>query len=130
LTPRRGGRRDPEHRGLARQRAPQRPASSGGLPASLVDVDNRRCFDLLLKPGVRRGERLTGALDDRVDRAGRQLDPKQLTRELGRVAAGDTVAHGERHDRGLQPRPERRAGHARGKLGPGLCSALGAADTV
>jgi hypothetical protein len=80
--------------------------------------------------GVRRGERLAGALDDRVDRTGRQLDPEQLPRELGRVAAGDTVAHGERHDRGLQPRPERRAGHAGGKLGPGLGSTLAATDTV
>jgi hypothetical protein len=67
--------RDPKHRRLARQRAPQRPASAGGLPAGLVDVDDRGCFDLLLEPGVRRGERLTGALDDRVDRPGRELDP-------------------------------------------------------
>ena len=106
--------RDPEHRGLAGQRAPQRSAAAGGLPAGLVDVDDRRRLDLLLEPGVRRGERLTGALDDRVDRPGRELDPEQLPRELGRVAAGDTVADRERHDRGLQPRPERRAGHLAG----------------
>jgi hypothetical protein len=122
--------RDPKHRDLTRQRAPQRPASAGGLPAGLVDVDDRGCFDLLLEPGVRRGERLTGAPDDRVDRPGRELDPEQLTGELGRVTAGDTVPHGERHDRGPKPRPERRAGHAGGKLGPGLGSALEATHTV
>ena len=66
-----------------------------------------------------RGERLPGPLDDRVDRPGRQLDPEQLPRELGRVAARDAVAHGERHDRCLQPRAERRPRHPAGKLGPG-----------
>ena len=64
-------------------------------------------FDLLLEPGVRRGERLTGALDDRVDRPGRELDPEQLPGELGRVTARDAVAYRERDDGGLQPRPER-----------------------
>ena len=60
------------------------------------------CLDLLLEPGVRRGERLTGALDDRVDRPGRELDPEQLAGELGRVTAGDAVADRERDDRRLQ----------------------------
>jgi hypothetical protein len=46
-------------------------------------------------------------MDDRVDRPGRQLNPEQLAGELGRVAARDTIADGECHDRGLQPRPER-----------------------
>jgi hypothetical protein len=69
--------RDPEDRGLAAQRAPQRPAAACGLPAGLVDVDDQRCFYLLLEPGVRGGERLTGALDDRLDRPGCQLDPEQ-----------------------------------------------------
>jgi hypothetical protein len=122
--------RDPKHRGLARQGAPQRPASAAGPPAGLVDVDDRGCFDLLLEPGVRRRERRTGALDDRVDRPGRQLDPEQLTGELARITAGDTVPHGERHDRGLKPRPERRAGHAGGKLGPRLGGAGRAAQPV
>src|SRR6266498_3247739 len=121
---------DPEHRGLARQRAPERPASAGGLPAGLVDVDDRRCFDLLLEPGVRRRERLTRALDDRVDRPARQLDPEQLTRELGRVAAGDTVPDRKRHDRSLQPWPKRRPRQLAGKLGARLGRAAGTADTV
>jgi hypothetical protein len=110
--------------------APQRAVAAGGLPAGIVDVDHRRRPDLPLEPGVRAGERLAGPLDDRVDRAGRQLDPEQLPGELGRVAARDTVADGEGHDRGLQPRPERRAGHTGWKLGPRLGGADRAAQPV
>ena len=62
---------------------------------------------------MRRGQRLAGPLHDRVDRPGRQLDPEQLPSELGRVAARDTVADRERHDRRLQPRPERPPWHLR-----------------
>src|SRR6266542_3144615 len=43
--------------------------------------------------------------------------PNSSRRELGRVAAGDTVPDRERHDRRLQPRPERRPRHLAGKLG-------------
>ena len=93
-------------------------------------LTTERRLDLLLEPGVGRGERRSGALDDRVDRAGRQLDPEQLARELGRVAAGDTVADGERHDRCLQPRPERRPRQRAGKLGPRRGGTAGAADAV
>src|SRR6266511_4622903 len=75
--------RDPKDRALAGQGAPQRPAGAGGLPAGLVDVDHRRRLELLLEPGVGRGERLPGALHDRVDRAGRQLDAEQLPGKLG-----------------------------------------------
>ena len=41
--------RDPEHRGAAGQRAPERPAAAGGLPAGLVDVDDRGRLDPLLE---------------------------------------------------------------------------------
>ncbi len=41
---------DPEHRGLAGQRAPERAVAAGGLPAGLVDVDDRGCLDPLLEP--------------------------------------------------------------------------------
>ena len=62
--------RDPEDRGSTGERAPEHPAVAACLPAGLVDVDDRRPFDLLLKPGVGGGERITGALHDRVDRPG------------------------------------------------------------
>src|SRR5919108_1124999 len=121
---------DPEHGRLTGQGAPERPAGAGGLPARLVDVDDRRRLDLLLEPRVGRGERLAGRVDDRVDRAGRQLEPEQLPGQLARVAARDTVSDRERHHRRLQPGPERRAWHLVGKLGPGRAGALGAADSV
>ena len=60
-------------------------------------------LDLLLQPRMRGGERLAGALHDRVDRPGRELDPEQLTGELGRVTTRDAVTHRERDDRRLQP---------------------------
>jgi hypothetical protein len=122
--------RDPEHRAPARQRAPERPVAAGGLPAGLVDVDDRRRFDLLLEPRMGRSECLPGPLDDRVDRPGRELDPEQLAGELGRVAARDPVADRERHDRGLQSRPERRPRHLAGKLGAGRAGACGAAHSA
>jgi len=84
----------------------------------------------LLEPGVRAGERLSGPPDDRVDRAGRELHPEQLPRELGHIAARDTVTDGEGYDRGLQPRPERRARHTGRKLGPRFGGADRAAQPV
>lgn len=77
--------RDPEHRCSAGERAPEHAAVAAGLPAGLVDVDDRRALDLLLQPRVRGGERLAGALDDRIHRPGRDLDPEQLPGELGRI---------------------------------------------
>jgi hypothetical protein len=93
--------------GAAGRHAPQCPWAAGGLPAGLVDVDDRGRLDALLELGVWPGERVPGALDDLVDRPGRKLDPEQLTGELGRVTARDMVPDSQRHDRGLQPRPER-----------------------
>jgi hypothetical protein len=59
--------RDPEHRGPAREHAPQGAAAAGGLPAGLVDVDDLGCLDPPLELGVGAGERVPGPLDDRVD---------------------------------------------------------------
>jgi hypothetical protein len=122
--------RDPEDGGPAGQRTPEGSVAAGGLPAGLVDVDGRGCLDPLLELRVGAGERVAGALDDRVDRPGRQLDPEQLLGELGRVTARDAVSDRERDDGGLQPRPERRPRHLAGKLGPGRGGAVGAADGV
>ena len=77
-----------------------------------------------------RGERLPGAVDDRVHRPSRDLDAEQLPRQLGRVPARDTIADGERHDRRLQARPERRPWHPAGKLGPRPAGACGAAHSM
>ena len=121
---------DPEDRAAGGQGCPERPVAAGGLPAGLVDVDDRRRLDLLLEPGVGRRERRSGALHDRVDRAGGQLDAEQLAREFGRVAARHTVADRERDDRRLQPGPERRPRQLARKLGPSRGRALRAANTV
>jgi hypothetical protein len=59
---------------------------------------------------VRRRERLAGALDDRVERPGGELEPEQLIDELDGVAAGGAVADGERGNRHLQARTEGAAG--------------------
>jgi hypothetical protein len=121
---------DPEHGGAAAQGAPERAVAACGLPAGLVDVDDRGFLDPLLELGVGAGERLSGTLDHPVDRAGRELDAEQLPGELARVAARNAVADRERHDRCLQPGPERRARHPDGKLGPRAGVTLGAADAV
>ena len=109
--------------------APEHAALAAGLPAGLVDVDDRGALDLLLQPRMRGGERLAGALDNRVYRPGRQLDPEQLPGELGRVTTRDAVTHRERDDRRLQPGPERPPRPGR-RLGHRHCRALRAADPV
>ena len=76
------------------------------------------------------GERPARALADRVDRAGREPDPEQLMCELGDVAARDPVTRRQRHDRGLQVRPERRCADAIRHGGRGLGVALRAAQPV
>src|SRR6266511_3711015 len=121
--------RDPEDRCAAGERAPEHAAVAAGLPAGLVDVDDRRALDLLLQPRVRGGERLAGALDDCVHRPGRDLNPEQLPGELGCVTPRDAVTHRERGDRRLEPRPERppRPG---GRLGRGHSRARRAAHPV
>ena len=75
------------------------------------------------------GERLAGALDDRVHRPGRDLDPEQLPGELGRVTTRHAVAHRERDDRCLEQRPERQP-RLGGRLGRGHGRALRAAHPV
>src|SRR6266511_2968371 len=121
--------RDPEDRCAAGERAPEHAAVAAGLPAGLVDVDDRRALDLLLQPRVRGGERLAGALDDCVHRPGRDPNPEQLPGELGCVTPRDAVTHRERGDRRLEPRPERppRPG---GRLGRGHSRARRAAHPV
>jgi hypothetical protein len=121
--------RAPQDRGAAAERGPEHAAVAAALPAGLVDLDERRALDLLLQPRVRGGERLAGALHDRVYPPGRERDAEQLASEFARVRARDAVTHRERDDRRLQPRPERppRPG---GRLGRRHRHALRAADPV
>ena len=59
----------------------------------------------------------------RVDRADRDPDAEQLPEQLAHVPPRDPVTRRQRHDRGLQPRPERRlANHPEPRAGPLLAS--------
>ena len=67
----------------------------------------------------------------RARRSGRGCRQRlQHSRELGRVAPRDTVPDRERHDRGLQPRPERRARNTGRELSARPGRTLGAAHSV
>ena len=54
---------------------------------------------------------LACAREDRIDRAGRDPRGKELFGQLHHIAAGDAVAHRQRHDRSLQAGAERAARH-------------------
>ena len=101
------GRWEPGER--RRSRRVLREPGGATPPGDSTDVHRRLVQDPVLQVQMRAGERLRGALADRVNRAGRQLHPEQVPGELGDPAPGDTVTGGQRHDRGLQPRPERAA---------------------
>ena len=121
---------DPEDRRLGGSRGPERAVVPGGDPARLVDVDRRRAENRGDQGLVRLEERARGAPADRFDSPHRQADPEQVAGKLGHVAARDPVARGQRHDRRLQPRPERRAGELGRELRGRPAFAARAAQTV
>ena len=122
--------RDQEDRRLGRGRGPERAVSPSGDPACLVDVDRSRAEHRPDQGLMRLCERECAASADRVDSPDRQPDPEQLPGELGQVTARDPVARGQRHDRGLQPRPERRVGDRGREAGGRPAVAARAAQTV
>ena len=122
--------RDQEDRRLGRGRGPERPVFPGRCPACLVDVDRRRAEHRPNQGLMRLCERECAASADRVDSPDRQADPEQLPGELGQVTARDPVTRGQRHDRGLQPRPERRVGDRGREAGGRPAVAARAAQTV
>src|SRR6266511_5266064 len=96
---------------------PEGAPLTGAQPARLVDIDSRGFQHRGDQPLVRLGERAARALADRVDRPDREPDREQLAGQLAHVAAGDTVARGHGHDRGLQLRAEGRSRNLRGQGG-------------
>ena len=68
--------------------------------------------DRLGELGPRVGQRRAHAHDRGVHRAGRDRDVKDALYDLGRLATREPVDPGERRDMRLEPRPERRSGHA------------------
>jgi hypothetical protein len=121
---------DPQQRCRPGERAPEGALAAPQPPAGLVEVDRRRVPHVRLELLVGSLERVPGALHDRVDRSDRELDSEQFAGELGRVAAGDTVANRKRHHRCLQPGAERGTGNLARELGAGLGGALRAAHAV
>ena len=95
-----------EHR-LGGGRGPQRAPLTAGAPAGLIDMHRILVQDHVLQLQVRTGQRLGRALTDRVRATGRERDAEQIARELRDPAARDPMPGGQRHDRRLQPRPER-----------------------
>ena len=69
---------------------------------------------MVLKPRLRLFERQARALDDRIDRPGREPAAEQLAHELDRVAAGDTVSDREGGDGRLEAGTEGAAGNVAG----------------
>jgi hypothetical protein len=63
--------------------------------------------DPVVQLGVRTGERVAGALTDRIDRAYGKTQAEQLAREFGHAPPRDAVASGQGHDRRLQARAKR-----------------------
>src|SRR6266508_2187012 len=61
-------RRDPQHRRLFAEGAPERARLAAQVPAGLVDVERRRCTGPLEQLVVDQRQRLGGAAEDRVDR--------------------------------------------------------------
>jgi hypothetical protein len=121
---------DLEARRAGAGHGPQRTALTGRPPAGLIDVHRVLLEDPVLQLGVRAGERVAGALADRVDRAGREPGPEQIRRELAGSAARDPVPRRQRHDRRLQAHAERRPAHLGRQLGDRLGPALRAAQPM
>src|SRR6266540_1947035 len=109
---------------------PQGAPLTGAKPARLVDIDSRGFQHRGNQPLVRLGERAARALADRVDRPDREPDREQLAGQLAHVAAGDTVARGHGHDRGLQLRAEGRSRNLRGQGGTRSAPAARAAQPM
>jgi len=93
-------------------------------------MHRRRCQHLVSEVQVRPGQRIRGALADRVGRAARERDPEQIVSQFADTAPRDPVGRGQRHQRRRQPQPERRAGDLRRQGGAGPRAAVPAAQLV
>jgi hypothetical protein len=93
--------------------APEEAPLAAQPPAGLVHVDVAGAADGGEQVRVGRLERVAGALQDRLDAARAEPRREQLLAALDDIAARDPVAHRQRHDRRLQPGPERARGDLR-----------------
>ena len=109
---------------------PQRATLTARAPAGLIDMHHALVQHPVLQLQMRAGERLGGALADRIGRTGRERNAEQIARELTYATARDTVPGGQRHDGRRQPRPERAAADPVGQPGAGPRAAVRAAQLV
>jgi hypothetical protein len=84
----------------------------------------------VLQLAVRASQSVRRALADRVGRAGTERDAEQIARELDDPPPRDTVRGGQRHQRRLQPRPERRPGNVLRQASAGPRAAVPAAQLM
>lgn len=84
----------------------------------------------VLQLGVRAGQRIAGALTDRVDRAGRHAHAEEVACELDDPPSRDPVASGQGHHGRLKVHAERRAADRHRQRGGGLGTAGRAAQPM
>jgi len=77
--------RDPQHRRLFAERAPERARLAAQVPAGLVDIERTSGTCLLEQLVVDRLERFGGASEDRVDRADGDRTAEQLLHQLDQL---------------------------------------------
>jgi hypothetical protein len=122
--------RDPQHRRLFAEGAPERTRLTAQVPAGLIDVERARRTRLLEQLVVDRLQRLGGAGEDRVDRPDRDRTAEQLLHQLDQLPSGETVSDRERGARRLQLRPEAAARNARRQLSADRAAAVGTAKPL
>jgi hypothetical protein len=91
-------RRDGQHRVAIGEGAPQRALGAPQAPPGLVDVQRWGQADLFEQVGVGLGQRVAGALEDRLHAAGADPRGEELLAQFHHVAARDAVAHRQRRD--------------------------------
>jgi len=85
--------RNPQHRRLFAEGAPERARLATEVPTRLVDVERARATGLLEQFVVDRLQRLAGAGKDRLDRPHRDRTAEQLLQQLDQLPARETVTH-------------------------------------
>ena len=123
-------RGDAKERVAIGERAPQRAALTGGAPAGLIHVQRPCAADALQQIRMRLLQCLASAGQDRIDGARRDPCTEELIRQLDHVAAGDAVAHRQRHERRPQAGTKGTARHLAWQLGACPSATLRAAHTL
>ena len=122
--------RDPQHRGLFAEGAPERARLTAQVPAGLVDVERAGITCPLEQLVVDRLERLGRASEDRVDRPDRERAAERLLHQLDQLPARKTIPNRERRDRRLQIRTETATRDTRRQLSSNRAAARWAAEPI